>query len=86
MEILKKLNKTLVFPLVVILWIYQHTLSPDHGPLRVLFPYGYCKFYPSCSSYSITMLRKYGFWAIPSIIKRVFACTPNSLGGVDMPR
>lgn len=31
--------------------VYQHTLSPDHGFLKRFFPYGYCKFSPSCSQY-----------------------------------
>ncbi len=31
---------------------YQHTLSPDHGPLKDLFPHGYCIHSPTCSEYT----------------------------------
>lgn len=85
MEIIKILNKIVAFPFLATLWAYQHTLSPDHGPLRFLFPYGYCKYYPSCSAYAITVLKKHGLKGLPKIIKRVSACTPGSLGGVDLP-
>lgn len=31
---------------------YQHTLSPDHGPLKGLWTYGYCRHEPTCSVYA----------------------------------
>lgn len=65
--------------------LYQKFLSPDHS---VFFshrhPYGYCKFYPSCSEYAYKSierfgLRKGGFLAF----KRVLRCNPLSQGGID---
>ncbi|MGE5392362.1 MAG: membrane protein insertion efficiency factor YidD [Candidatus Saccharibacteria bacterium] len=85
METLKFLNKIAALPLIFLLWIYRHTLSLDHGPLRFLFPYGYCKFYPTCSVYASSVLKAQGLIGLPKIIKRVLACTPNSLGGIDLP-
>lgn len=85
MEIVKTLSKIFALPLVVLVWVYQKTLSFDHGPLKIFFPYGYCKFYPSCSSYAFLILKKDGIIGLPRIIKRVANCTPNSLGGVDLP-
>lgn len=35
-----------------LVWLYQHTLSPDHGPLKVLFPHGYCPQHPTCSEFA----------------------------------
>jgi putative component of membrane protein insertase Oxa1/YidC/SpoIIIJ protein YidD len=34
---------------------YQYTLSPDHGPLKALNPYGYCRHEPTCSEYVRSM-------------------------------
>jgi len=64
--------------------IYQKTLSPDHGPLKVKFPHGYCRFQPTCSEYTYQAIEKYG------IIKgtvmgswRILRCNPFSKGGDD---
>lgn len=64
--------------------LYQKTLSPDHGPFKHLHPHGYCRFYPSCSEYTIQAIDKYG------IIKgglmgswRIIRCNPWNKGGND---
>lgn len=66
------------------IWLYQHTLSPDHGPLRHAFPFGYCKFQPTCSQYGHDAIAKYGFiggWA--RAIWRILRCNPFTKGGED---
>ena len=40
--------------------LYQKTLSGDHGLLAPLFPYGVCRFSPSCSEYMRQAVMKYG--------------------------
>ena len=85
MEAVRVLNLSLAYPLILMLRVYQKTVSPDHGPLRHLFPLGFCKFYPTCSAYALSSLSKYGIAGFPKIIKRLLACTPNSAGGVDLP-
>ena len=40
--------------------IYQQTLSPDHGPLKHLYPYGYCRHEPTCSDYGKQNIMKRG--------------------------
>lgn len=63
---------------------YQKTLSFDHGALSHLFPYGYCRFQPTCSEYAYQAVAKYGvikgglmaFW-------RVLRCNPFNKGGHD---
>jgi putative membrane protein insertion efficiency factor len=56
---------------------YQQTLSPDHGPLKGLHPYGYCRHEPTCSMYAREMLEKRGF-VIGSILSlgRLLTCHP----------
>ena len=64
--------------------IYQKTLSFDHGIFRPLFPYGFCKFHPTCSEYAYKAVEKHGvikgglmaFW-------RVLRCNPFNKGGYD---
>ena len=63
---------------------YQKTLSFDHGIFSHLFPYGYCRFKPTCSEYVYQAVEKYG------IIKgglrgvwRVLRCNPFNKGGYD---
>lgn len=67
-----------------IIKIYQKTLSFDHGFFKYLFPYGYCRFKPTCSEYAIASLEKYGF--IKGGLKaiwRVLRCNPFNKGGWD---
>ena len=82
---IRLLNKTLAFPLLVFIWVYQRTISPDHGLLRFLYPYGFCKFHPTCSVYSYEVIKQDGLAGLPKAIRRVLSCTPSSLGGVDLP-
>ncbi|MCK5319799.1 membrane protein insertion efficiency factor YidD [Candidatus Parcubacteria bacterium] len=70
--------------LIKIIKIYQKTLSPDHGFFRFLRPHGFCRFFPTCSEYSIQALKKHG--ATKGIIKsiwRVIRCNPWNKGGYD---
>lgn len=85
MEILNQLNKIFSWPMVFLLWVYQKTISPDHGLLKIFYPYGYCKYYPSCSMYAKEILLKQGLTGLPKIIKRLLSCNPRSLGGIDLP-
>jgi len=63
---------------------YQKTLSFDHGILKVYYPYGYCKFRPTCSEYAISAVEKHGFLKGGLIsIWRLARCNPWSKGGHD---
>lgn len=64
--------------------LYQKTLSPDHGPLRVFFPHGYCRFYPSCSEYTRQAVLKKGL-VKGSLLGswRILRCNPFNPGGID---
>jgi hypothetical protein len=70
--------------LIKLIRFYQKTLSFDHGIFRVLFPYGYCRFHPTCSEYAIQAINKYGL--IKGGFKsawRILRCNPFNKGGFD---
>lgn len=73
------------FVLIFMIKIYQKTISPDHGWFRARFPYGYCRYYPSCSQYTIDSLREHGvtkgLWLA---LKRIIKCNPFSTPSVDL--
>lgn len=81
---LKLISTTIGKFLVAIIKIYQKTLSPDHGVFKYRHPYGFCRFQPSCSQYSIQAIEKYG--PITGSLKaawRVLRCNPFNKGGED---
>ncbi len=62
---------------ILLLKIYQKAISPLLG--------NNCRFYPSCSSYSITAIDRYGFFkGMFLTIQRLSKCHPLSNGGVDL--
>lgn len=86
MKLLKKITKIPSLVVIFFIKIYQKTLSPDHGWLKHHHPYGYCRYYPTCSEYGKKAFEKYGF--IKGSIKtiwRIIRCNPWSKGGVDLP-
>ena len=67
----------LITPFVIIVRAYQLLISPLLGPR--------CRFYPSCSHYTIEALQEKGLlmgsWLA---IKRILRCHPGSQGGIDL--
>lgn len=66
---------------------YQKTLSLDHGPLKKIFPCGFCRFNPTCSDYTYQAIEKYGI-AKGGLMGawRIARCNPWSKGGEDPVR
>jgi len=59
-----------------IIRFYQRIVSPFLPPA--------CRFYPTCSSYSIQAINRYGFViGIAMTFKRLFRCHPFCAGGYD---
>lgn len=72
--------------LVVLIQLYQRTLSFDHGWFRHLYPGGFCRFYPSCSEYGRQCIENHGVlkggWLTG---RRILRCNPMNPGGIDEP-
>ena len=70
--------------LIKIIRIYQISLSPDHGWFKARWPNGYCRFYPSCSQYTLEAINTHG--SIKGIylgVKRIARCNPFTEPSVD---
>ena len=81
----KFLSKSLFkYPVLWLIRLYQKTLSFDHGPLKVFYKGGFCRFEPTCSQYNYEAIDRYGL-AKGSWLgtKRIFRCNPWSKGGHD---
>ncbi|OGE86127.1 MAG: hypothetical protein A3J48_02710 [Candidatus Doudnabacteria bacterium RIFCSPHIGHO2_02_FULL_46_11] len=64
--------------------IYQKTLSPDHSWLSEFFPYGFCRYTPSCSEYCKQSLRERGlFKGLALTFWRLLRCNPWARFGHD---
>lgn len=74
----------MVILLQLLIRLYQRTLSPDHGWTRVRYPYGFCRFYPSCSEYAYQALERHGLiLGIYLSVKRVARCNPWAKPQID---
>jgi putative membrane protein insertion efficiency factor len=61
---------------ITLIRLYKYLLSP-------LLP-GRCRFYPTCSEYSIEALKRYGFLkGVYLSFKRIIRCNPFNPGGYD---
>lgn len=68
--------KILSVPLVGLIKAYQYFISPLWGPK--------CRFYPSCSSYAVEALGRFGFLkGLGLSICRILRCHPFNRGGYD---
>lgn len=70
------LKRVTAAPLIGLLLFYQRFISPMTPPT--------CRYYPSCSSYALTALRRFGpvkgTWLA---VRRLGRCHPWAAGGVD---
>lgn len=61
-----------------VIGFYQKFLSPGLGQN--------CRFYPSCSSYTVQAIEKYG--TLKGLVKgfwRILRCNPYNKGGINLP-
>ncbi|MGD0589405.1 MAG: membrane protein insertion efficiency factor YidD [Bacteroidota bacterium] len=61
--------------IIFLIRLYQHTISS-------LLPFNHCRFYPSCSEYSLEAVKAHGvfcgFWLT---LRRISKCHPFSTSG-----
>lgn len=63
-------------PVIVLVRTYQRWISPFFGAR--------CRFFPSCSAYTVQALAGHGFWRGGRLaVWRVLRCQPFSAGGPD---
>ena len=63
--------------LIGLITLYQKTVSP-------FLPAATCRFYPTCSSYTLEAIRKYGGIRGTVLgLKRILRCHPLHPGGFD---
>ncbi|OQY33314.1 MAG: membrane protein insertion efficiency factor YidD [Spirochaetaceae bacterium 4572_59] len=62
--------------LILLIFFYKKIISP-------WLPRS-CRFYPTCSSYALESLKKYGPWKGSYLsLKRILRCHPGNPGGYD---
>lgn len=70
--------------LLALITAYQKTVSPDHGLFRYKYPYGFCRYSPSCSDYAKHAIQKRGaLRGVTQSLGRILRCNPFSKGGHD---
>jgi putative membrane protein insertion efficiency factor len=75
-KILSSINKFISNLFILLIRFYQKFISPLKGQT--------CRFYPTCSQYSLEAFKKYGIYkGIYLSIKRILKCHPFHHGGYD---
>ncbi|HLC95109.1 MAG TPA: membrane protein insertion efficiency factor YidD [Patescibacteria group bacterium] len=70
--------------ILLLIRLYQKTLSFEHGLIGKIFGERFCRFYPTCSAYTYAAIEKYGIirGGIKGL-KRILRCHPYNDGGYD---
>lgn len=64
------------FILINLIKVYRYAISPLLGY--------HCRFHPSCSSYALTALERFGFIrGVYLAVRRLLKCHPWHEGGID---
>ena len=73
---MSSVQRVLAAPVIGAIVLYQRLISPMRPPT--------CRYYPSCSAYAVTALRRFGLvrgtWLA---LRRLVRCHPWTPGGVD---
>jgi putative membrane protein insertion efficiency factor len=78
MSFLQALDRFLAFITMLLIKLYQITLSPDKGIFSPILKGKICSHEPHCSEYAIRTLKRYGFWkGIGKVTDRILHCKPR---------
>lgn len=70
--------------ILLIIRLYQKTLSLDHGIAGKIFGERFCRFHPTCSTYTYVAIEKYGIIRGGGMgLGRILRCHPWNDGGYD---
>ena len=73
---MSRVQRVLAAPLIGAIVVYQRFVSPLRPPT--------CRYYPSCSAYAVTAIRRFGpFRGTWLAVRRLVRCHPWTPGGVD---
>lgn len=76
--ILSAIDRLLAKVMLVFIWLYQKTISPDKGLLSFRLKGKVCPHKPHCSQYGKNCFERYGFWqGLPLTADRVLHCLPS---------
>lgn len=71
------IKQVIIFPFVALIKVYKYSISPLLGESK-------CRYQPSCSTYAIQALQKYGLFKGGYLaIKRILSCHPWGGHGYD---
>lgn len=71
-----RIGSVIAWPLIALVRFYQLVISPLTPPT--------CRYYPSCSAYALTAVRRHGpVKGTLLAVRRVGRCHPWAAGGVD---
>ena len=72
----RKINPLLTYPLILLVRFYQVAISPLKPPT--------CRFSPTCSTYALEALKKYGLLKGGRLaLRRIMRCHPWGGSGYD---
>jgi len=76
MKIVKFFSRFFAFILILMVVFYKKAISPHFRPV--------CRFYPSCSTYALESIKKYGVLkGVYLSARRLMRCHPFHRGGYD---
>ncbi len=76
-----------VASVITLIRFYQRWLSPDTGLLKAWYPFGCCRFSPTCSEFMLQSLLRQGLLRGLALgMHRILRCHPWQAGGYDPVR